>query len=311
MTAPHDLDRELTAFLEDGPTALPDASFDAVRDRTEASGQRVVIGPWMAPVMNRFAAIGLVAASVVAVLIAGSIFLGMFGPPPGGEVPESVAPSDAGSSVEASPPGYLPVGRFAWFVPADPPEPPDDGPTVTVTIPAEGWTYAPDSIALVKGNIDRDPPRGTGAFLIVWSTYQGTYVYGDPCHWASTQPDVPATTVEEIVAALAAQPSRGLSEPEDVMVGGYAGQKITLHVPNDTETRGDAFADCDEHAFASFGMEGVEGPLRWHQGPGQIDEFWVLDVEGAIVIIDGAYSPATPAELVAEVRAIAESATFE
>ena len=33
MTAPHDLDRQLNAFLADGPTALPDPSFDAVRDR--------------------------------------------------------------------------------------------------------------------------------------------------------------------------------------------------------------------------------------------------------------------------------------
>ena len=32
MTAPHDLDRLLDAFLADGPTELPDRSFDAVRD---------------------------------------------------------------------------------------------------------------------------------------------------------------------------------------------------------------------------------------------------------------------------------------
>ena len=29
MTAPRDLDRELAAFLRDGPTELPDPSFDA------------------------------------------------------------------------------------------------------------------------------------------------------------------------------------------------------------------------------------------------------------------------------------------
>lgn len=34
MTAPHDLDRQLEAFLTSGPTELPDPSFDAVRDRT-------------------------------------------------------------------------------------------------------------------------------------------------------------------------------------------------------------------------------------------------------------------------------------
>ena len=45
MTPPHDLDRELTAFLWDGPTELPDPSFDAVRDRMETTRQRVVLGP--------------------------------------------------------------------------------------------------------------------------------------------------------------------------------------------------------------------------------------------------------------------------
>ena len=59
MTAPHDLDRQLDAFLTDGPTELPDPSFDAVRDRMEATRQRVVIGPWRMPDMNKFVPIGL------------------------------------------------------------------------------------------------------------------------------------------------------------------------------------------------------------------------------------------------------------
>ena len=46
MTEQHDLDRQLNAFLLNGPTSLPDSSFDAVRDRTEQTRQRVVLGPW-------------------------------------------------------------------------------------------------------------------------------------------------------------------------------------------------------------------------------------------------------------------------
>lgn len=34
-------------------------------------------------------------------------------------------------------------------------------------------------------------------------------------------------------------------------------------------------------------------------------------MDGSIVILDAMYSPATPAELVEETRAMAESATFE
>ena len=65
MTAHDDLDRQLNDFLRDGPTELPYQSFDAVRDRTEQTRQRVVIGPWRIPEMNKFVTIGLGAAAVV------------------------------------------------------------------------------------------------------------------------------------------------------------------------------------------------------------------------------------------------------
>ena len=35
MTTQHELDRQLDAFLSDGPTELPDPSFDAVRDESK------------------------------------------------------------------------------------------------------------------------------------------------------------------------------------------------------------------------------------------------------------------------------------
>ncbi|MEO5885343.1 MAG: hypothetical protein ABIQ58_07520, partial [Candidatus Limnocylindrales bacterium] len=61
MTAPHDLDRQLQAFLTDGPTELPDPSFDAIRDRIEATHQRVFIGPWRVPTMNKLIPVGVAA----------------------------------------------------------------------------------------------------------------------------------------------------------------------------------------------------------------------------------------------------------
>jgi hypothetical protein len=76
-------------------------------------------------------------------------------------------------------------------------------------------------------------------------------------------------------------------------------------------TREEEFADCDQSTFASWGLEADESiPDRYHQGPGQVDELWILDVDGSIVIIDAMYGPATPPDLVEELRALAESATF-
>ena len=79
MTAHHDLDRELTAFLREGPTELPDESLDAVFDRTEQTRQRVVIGPWRLPDMNKFVTYGLGAVAVVVLLFVGSQFFGEAG----------------------------------------------------------------------------------------------------------------------------------------------------------------------------------------------------------------------------------------
>jgi hypothetical protein len=51
--------------------------------------------------------------------------------------------------------------------------------------------------------------------------------------------------------------------------------------------------------------------VRNAQGAGQIDELWILDVDGSIVILDATYGPAAPVDLVEELRTLAESATFE
>lgn len=250
--------------------------------------------------MNKLVSIGLGAAAVVVALLIGAQLLG----PP--------APGGVGGAPSASPsPSPSPSPASETSLPQGPhivAEPADDTPTITVTIRTSGWTSAPEIGGLGKGD-DADPPE---AFMLFWSWPAGTNfsVYEDPCRWKSTKPDDPATTVDEIVTALAAQQSRDASEPVDVIIGGYAGKHVTLHVPDDTATRAEAFADCDEGLFASYETPG-DAPTRYHQGPGQIDEVWILDVDGVTVIIDAMYRPSTPAALIEEMRAIAESATFE
>ena len=122
--------------------------------------------------------------------------------------------------------------------------------------------------------------------------------------WKSTKPETPATTVDEIATALAAQASRDGSEPVDVNVNGYTGKKVTLHVPDDAVDD-----NCDQGTFASYGVAG-SNPSRTHQGPGQVDELWILNVNQLSSIIDAMYRADTPAELIEEMRTIAESATF-
>jgi hypothetical protein len=171
-----------------------------------------------------------------------------------------------------------------------------------VTIPAPGWFGDANNGILTK-NEDPDAPDGAG--LIVFAGDPGgLYVYGDPCSWSTTRPTEPAGTVDELVAALTSQASRDATSPVDITIDGHPGKSITLHVPEDA-----VFADCDEGTFASWGVQG-EDPARWHQDPGQIDELSILDVDGELVVLDGAYYEGTPTSVVDELRALIESTTF-
>jgi hypothetical protein len=193
---------------------------------------------------------------------------------------------------------------------------PDDAVQVTVVAPP-GWVALREFDALSKDDDGLDAPQTVGAALLAWSWPAGSpfHVYEDPCQWSTTAPATPATTPEEIAAAFQDQALTNAAAPRDVSVGGYAGKAVTLEVPMSFEvpnaTREEEFGDCDEDAFAFYGVDGEDGYARNAQGPGQIDELWILDVDGSTVILDATYGPATPAELVEEVRALAESATFE
>lgn len=174
---------------------------------------------------------------------------------------------------------------------------------ITVTIPAYGWSGEPGGWTLETGPSGFDPPGGAG--IIVFTVDKKFFVYGDPCEWKSTRPKKPATTVDDLAAALANQPSRNASAPDDITVDGYAGKKVTLHVPDDA-----VFSDCDEGNFATFGVAG-EDPALFVQGPGEIDEIWIVDVNGRLGVLDGGYYAGTPQTSVDELHAIVRSATFD
>jgi hypothetical protein len=179
----------------------------------------------------------------------------------------------------------------------------DGGVGITVTLPASGWSGEPGGWALESGPNGFDPPDGAG--IISFTVDEKFYVYGDPCKWSSTRPNIPATTVDELVAALTDQRSRNPSAPEQITVGGYPGKKITLHVQGDAE-----FSDCHDGTFATFGVAG-EHPALWPQGAGQIDEIWIVDVNGRIALLDAGYYADTPQLTVDELHAILDSIRIE
>lgn len=312
MNARRDPDRLIHAFLREGEEVLHDQVYDAVRDRIEQTRQRAFFGPWRTPIMNKIVGFGLAAAAVVAVVFIGSQLLGS---PTGGGQGSGATPSPEATATPEptrTPTPSAEAGvRQVVVTNTDAPV------QTTVTIASSGWIPLAGLDALTKNDDGLDPPETVGAALLAWAWPAGTgfNVYGDPCQWSTTIPETPATTPDEIAAAFAAQASTDATAPLDVTVGGYAGKAITLNVPMSFDlpnaTREEKFAECDNDVFAFYGIEGETEDARNAQGAGQVDELWILDVDGSIVILDATYSPSTPADLVEELRAMAESATFE
>jgi hypothetical protein len=307
MNKSRDPNRLIHAFLSEGEEQLQDQVYDAVRAEIENKRQRAFLGPWRTPTMNRFLSIGLGAAAVVVI----GLFLGyqLLGSPTSNLGGPGVTPSPT-AELTATPEPSTPEPSVATegLLPEGPHVLTDGGsidgmPTlpITVIIPAPDW-YEPGAAILTKDD-NSDAPDGAG--MIVF--FGDLYAYGDPCEWSTTRPETPATNVDELVAALSAQASRDASEPVDITLDGYAGTAITLHVPDDA-----VFSECDQGLFGSWGVPGPdESPFRYHQDPGQIDEVWILDVDGELAIIDWTYYEGTPQVVVDELRAIVESVTFE
>ena len=302
MTTPRDPDRQIHAFLVEGDELLNDQVYDVVRAAIERKRQRTFIGPWRTPIMNKLVTYGLGAVAVVAVLLVATQFFGSPNNNVGNDsspTADPTAESTAAGTVEPSvPTGDLDEGPFIyWDERSEPP-----GPQITVTIPAPGW-FGEEFAGILVKNDNPDAPEGAG---MIGPFIGDLYVYADPCQWEGTAPDSPASTVDEFVTAMSAQASRDASAPVDITVGGYSGKSITVHVPEDA-----VFSDCDRGYFGSWTIGQDQEPYRYHQDPGQIDELWILDFDGQLMVIDTAYYAETPAGDVDEMRAIVESATFE
>ena len=299
MSTDRDTERIVRSWLRAEENESADRVLGTVLDRLAATPQRRATWwpPRRTPFMNRMLTIGGAAAAVLLAVVLGAQLLGPTGgtgapgnepsPTPGTSVAvpsaePSVEPSTAPSTANLSLPQY-PIA-------------------ITATVTAAGWSGDPSGGVLTKGNLDPPAPDAAGLITFVDSGY---YVYGDPCDWSSTRPDTPSTTVDDLVAALAAQVSRDASEPADITLDGYAGTAITLHVPEDAD-----FTACDDGLFASWATP-TEEAARYHQAPGQIDNLWIFDVEGHVVIIDWGYYEATPQDVVDELRTIVDSITFE
>jgi hypothetical protein len=312
QTSDRDVNRAIRSWLHEDRHEDASRIAGAVLDQVEATPQRRAGWPaWRTPTMNRFITFGLGAAAVVALAVVALRLAGESntGGPGTTPTPQASATPVASSEPSATADGSLPVGtdHVLWDA--------TDafGMRITVPIPAAGWFVGPGEGILLK-NDSADAPDG--ASVSVFARTNGLlvglgdiYVYGDPCHWASTTPDAPVRTVDEAMAALSAQPGRNASAPVDVIYDGYSGQYITLHVPDDAD-----FRDCDEGEFRTLVQSDGPTSALSHEAPGQLDLLTILDVNGQLVIFDVSYfegADGTPEAVFDEIAAIVTGADIQ
>jgi hypothetical protein len=284
MTAHHDLDRQLTDFLRSGPDELPYESFDAVRDRTELTSQRVVIGPWRLPEMNKIVTFGLGAAAVVVIgiLLGGQLLgspadTGNSGGPTA--TPQASSPGESTSEPSAAGPtdfAALPMGTrleegdyvFTHM----------DGVRVVFSASPLWERNIPD---WVVWTIDDDKAT-MGAFLT-------DTVAADPCQpELGVQEPAVGPTVDDLATALRAVPGVTFSAPVEVSQDGYSGVRLDYVPPDDLN-------NCLEdmsHAALMYvaGAEGSEENYVPAPNGTQAFSVYIYDVDGTRAVITAAYT---------------------
>jgi hypothetical protein len=178
-------------------------------------------------------------------------------------------------------------------------------PRYTLVVP-DGWEAG--GYFTAKSFSDPGPVMGVS----VWDVAQ---VYGDPCHWQGTLAD-PGPSVDDLVAALVAQPTRNATMPADVTLAGYPGRYLEWSVPADMVVTGDGdFAGCHiepsngHRDFNSWVGRGQGG--RYQQAAGQVDRLWVLDVDGQRLLVDATYSADTTQGDRDELEQVVQSLRFD
>ncbi len=200
MSSSRDLDRLMTAFMEDGPAVMTDRVLEAIRDDVDRIDQRATLGPWRNLPMFRPI---LATAAVVAAIAAGLAVYSIVSPNVG--IDPAPEPTPAPSSVSFPADGPLEVGT-----------------TYAVSLLSESLTLTiPDSMSeseVVGGQGDPQSFRVDTLDYGVVTFHDDQRVPNDLCQPTETirNPQTP----DEVAAWLAGSNGVTVSEPTELTVDG-------------------------------------------------------------------------------------------
>ncbi len=285
-----EVDRKLRALYDHIKTQDPPPSLGLITAPASRSRHKV---------LSRLVAIAAVAAIAAAIGLFAIELSGHRATSPTPTIQPASTPSPKSTPAPTFSPGVtaLTAGRHAALVLASG----NSYPEYTVVVP-KGWFEQ-------AGNFIVTPASEPVLGVTVWDVGE---VYRDPCHWQGQAFD-PGPGVANLVAALVAQKTRNATTPTDVTLAGYAGKYLEWSVPADMKSSAwSEFDACDvvsgDHNFNSWYAYGVG--YRYEEVPGQVDQLWVLDVNGQRLVVDATYSPNTSQGDRAELEQVVDSLRF-
>ena len=263
--------------------------------------------------MNRFmfAARSAAKLPLVAAIVIG-IVSGCGSSGPGATANPTLSPTPTPSSAPTpSPtPSIKDVMKLEKFAPLEPGTyfiDPDSDPStplrVVYEVPFEGWSQWFGAVKFA----------GDVHVAINITTVVNLVRHGCRDHSWADPPVGPS--VDDLAVALAElAPFRVTSAPKNVTVYGYRGKYLELTVP-DLRAEGDDFPGCVDGNLSSWVApidvaEGEGGAFHAYNAE-PVEEFWILDVDGTRLVIETTWSPASPPEDMAEMRAILDSIWIE
>jgi hypothetical protein len=278
-------DRETThavrSWLEDGVTRLPDRVLDAVLDQVPATPQRRPLWrAWRFPNVTNPVRYAIAAAAVLVVALIGYQFLPTsdIGAPP--SAAPTASPSPAATVTPLLPlTDSLAAGTYRPYPDLD----------IRVDAPA-GWSTCCENPAWIIHKNE--------SALVFFEDYTELTVHQDPCNW-KTGPSSEPRGAEAIANAIAAQDGSLMPAPEATTVGGRPAFHVRVAVPAEIDQE-----TCDEGQYTWWA---VPGGSRYAQGDDQIEDVYILDVDGRTLGFDLSHFPDTPAADVAAIEAILAS----
>ena len=196
-------------------------------------------------------------------------------------------------------PDFSPLEAETYFV-----EPVATDIRVFYTIPADGWM---SWFGAFKLGLPTDPANSVVGLGIM----NVTNVVQDGCtrHVAAVPPVGP--TVDDMATALAAlSPFVLTMPPTDVTIDGFSGKHLAWTVPDlAVQVTGDdtAFVDCTNGELWSYIGKPLGFAFYGYIHPDQVEEFWLLDVDGQRLMIVAGTTPGSSDGDIAELRSIFDS----